>query len=330
MIGFLSGRVLAKSAEELLLLVGGVGYQLECPASTIWALPKAGEDAQVFVSMVVREDSIRLFGFVSQIDKKIFETLIGVSSVGPKLALALLGPMGGPELVTALHSRDESRLLAVPGVGQRKLEKLLVEMGPKLERLWVACQGMSTDFASRAAADASAPPAVQTPVGGGGLELGSESFSGIAQGSSLGVPAAGALAGEAAQKGLLSGMFAAPLEALVDERRRRRDVLADLESALSNIGHRDKFIRPCLDWIEKQWDQGTIAMELEDSLRHILQRQSARLVTSESLPEPAESSKGVGLAASGEATKSPQDAKSVQSRSGSRHGSRRSQEEHDA
>jgi Holliday junction DNA helicase RuvA len=254
MIGFLQGKILNKSAESLLLLVGGVGYHLECPASTIWALPKSGENAALYVSTVVREDAIRLFGFVTDIDKMVFEALIAVPSVGPKLALGLLGPLNGVDLVSALHVRDEAKLLAVPGVGSRKLEKLLVEMGPKLDRLWASCQNQRQ------------------------AQLFQDNFDPLSPvfGES---EAMDATLGASARSGALAR--AAAMEAAAASRNHRQELLADLESALSNIGHRDKFIKPCLDWIQQQWTSGEVRPELEESLRSILQRQSARLVTTD-------------------------------------------------
>jgi Holliday junction DNA helicase RuvA len=256
MIGFLQGRIISKKVDAILLLVGGVGYQLECPASTLWMLPKEGEAAALYVSTFVREDAIRLFGFVTEIDKRVFETLIGVSSVGPKLALALLGPLSGEELVLALHEKDETKLLAVPGVGQRKLEKLLVEMGPKIERLWAACQhadlvGQSMHSVNRSSVE----------EGGTGVD--------DAEGGFVDEHSRGA-----------SSINNSAMKA----RSHRNELLKDLESALTNIGHREKFIKPCLDWIQEQWKSGAVATSLEESLRMILQRQSARLVTREESP----------------------------------------------
>jgi Holliday junction DNA helicase RuvA len=261
MIGYLHGRLLNKNAESLLILVGGVGYQLECPASTIWALPRAGDIASLYVSMVVREDAIRLFGFAHPMDKVVFETLIGVSSVGPKLALALMGSMSGSDLVLALHARDETRLLSVPGVGQRKLEKLLVEIGPKLDKLWALCQNASSGSSAVDFVDGASTAQNAAPTDG--------PISGHLGGSNT--PFADAAPNPKAMS----------LQTLSDQRKARRELLADLESALTNIGHRDKFIRPCLDWVERQWNDGLLQPELETSLRAILQRQSARLVTGE-------------------------------------------------
>lgn len=253
MIGYLQGRIVSKKVDAILLLVGGVGYQLECPASTLWMLPKEGESAALYVSTFVREDAIRLFGFVTEIDKRVFETLIGVSSVGPKLALALLGPLSGEELVLALHEKDESKLLAVPGVGQRKLEKLLVEMGPKIDRLWATCQhadllGQQMHNSNRT----------------GFSEVGDA----LRQGEAVRVSEHG------------SGASVAN-NAAMRARSHRNELLKDLESALTNIGHREKFIKPCLDWIQEQWNTGSVTTSLEESLRVILQRQSSRLVTRE-------------------------------------------------
>lgn len=256
MIGYLQGLILRRKPEGVLLLCGDVGYFLECPASTLQALPEPGNRTELHVSIHVREDAIRLFGFQNEFDKTVFETLIGVSAVGPKLALSLLGPFEGRELVEALHEKEMAQLLAIPGVGKRTLEKLLVEMGPKIEKL--VTQSIESRVERRF---------VQLDLSEGAVAVADP---------------------QGKQKNLASERAAASSL----ERKNRREMLADIESALVNLGYKDKMIRGCIDWIQAEWDSSRIPQRLDESLRMILQRQSARLVTSdvEGVEDPRESS----------------------------------------
>lgn len=273
MIGYLKGQVLRKSAHSIILLVGGVGYELECPASTLWTLPAEGGLAQLEVLTFVREDAIRLFGFASGLDKQVFETLVAVSSVGPKLALALLGPFSGRELIDILNFGETERLLSVPGVGQRKVEKLMVEIGPKLQKLREAALGWS-----------SIEPNVLGMVEGSGQM---SSQGAVASGQPLsGSPAHPLFDDRQVMAGHTEVVAAEDASEEISryeraraEKARRLALLADLESALANMGHREKVIRASLDWVEEEWRTGRLEPSLEVTLKSLLQRQSARLVS---------------------------------------------------
>jgi Holliday junction DNA helicase RuvA subunit len=274
MIGYLEGQILRKSAHAIVLLVGGVGYELECPASTLWTLPSEGTLTQLEVLTFVREDAIRLFGFASGLDKQVFETLIGVSSVGPKLALALLGPFTGRELIDVLAFGETERLLSVPGVGQRKIEKLMVEIEPKLQKLRVASQEWKP----------SERPEMKNPQG----PTGSLADQHNADGSNEQVvePSQHPLFDDGVQhsrptrptKAGKAGADHESYETARAEKARRSALLADIESALANMGHREKAIKASLEWVEAEWREGSLAANLESTLKALLQRQSARLI----------------------------------------------------
>lgn len=135
MIGFLQGTVHLKTPEQIVILAGGVGYELLVPASTLYRLPALGEQAALHVSTYVREDTLRLYGFSDTFDKTVFEHCIGLSGVGPRLALALMGPMDGRELAQTLVDGRTAVLQAIPGVGKKTAERLVLEAQGKMQKL---------------------------------------------------------------------------------------------------------------------------------------------------------------------------------------------------
>ena len=128
MIGRLRGVILDKSAPELLLDVGGVGYEVEAPMSTFYQLPEAGEEVTLLIHMLVREESQQLFGFVSGAERKMFRRLIRVSGIGARMALAILSGMSVNDLVTCLSNGDAAMLTRIPGVGNKTAHRLILEM----------------------------------------------------------------------------------------------------------------------------------------------------------------------------------------------------------
>ena len=125
MISWLSGVLLEKQAPSLILNVNGVGYQLEAPMTTFYDLPEEGEPTILFVHMVVREDAQLLFGFSSKQQRDLFRSLIKVSGVGPKVALAVLSTLSPQELLQSMADEDVAQLCKVPGIG-KKTAQLLV------------------------------------------------------------------------------------------------------------------------------------------------------------------------------------------------------------
>jgi len=132
LIAHLAGRILRKSPQEVVVDVSGVGYRLVIPLSTFYRLGETGEDARLLVHTHVREDALVLFGFLTAEEQGIFERLIEVSGVGPKLAVNVLSGIEANELAEALRSGDLARLTRVPGVGRKTAERLVLELKDKL------------------------------------------------------------------------------------------------------------------------------------------------------------------------------------------------------
>jgi holliday junction DNA helicase RuvA len=131
-IARLSGTVLDLRTDRLVLDVGGVGYDLAIPLGTFSALPPAGEKATVHVHTHVREDALSLFGFATSQEKYVFERLISVSGIGPKVALTVLSGLPLPELIGAIVTQNARVLATIPGVGKKLAERLGLELKEKL------------------------------------------------------------------------------------------------------------------------------------------------------------------------------------------------------
>ena len=134
MIGLLRGRLIEKHPDRLLLDVHGVGYEVAVPLSTFYALPDAGADLALRIHTHVREDHIALFGFATRLEQQLFERLIGVSGIGPKLALATLSGIEPAELVRAVRTSDVARLTSIPGIGKKTAERIALELKDKMRR----------------------------------------------------------------------------------------------------------------------------------------------------------------------------------------------------
>lgn len=133
MIGRLTGLLADKSAPpQVLVDAGGVGYELDVPMSSFFALPPAGERVTLLTHFVVREDAQLLFGFLTAGERDSFRQLIKISGVGPRTALAVLSGMGVADLSQAVAAQDASRLVKVPGIGKKTAERLLLELKGKL------------------------------------------------------------------------------------------------------------------------------------------------------------------------------------------------------
>ncbi|HWR50258.1 MAG TPA: Holliday junction branch migration protein RuvA [Bryobacteraceae bacterium] len=132
MIAHLRGILLEKHPNQAVVEAGGVGYDVAIPISTYSALPEAGVEVRLRVYTHVREDAIALFGFVSRDEKMMFERLISVSGIGPKLALTVLSGLAVGELVAAIRSGSVERLVRVPGIGKKTAERMILELKEKL------------------------------------------------------------------------------------------------------------------------------------------------------------------------------------------------------
>lgn len=131
MIGRIRGQLAATHPPEILVDVGGIGYELQVPMTTLFQLPPLGGEVVLLTHMVVREDAQLLYGFAIEQDRRLFRELIKVSGVGPRLALTLLSGMDAHAFARCLERDDVKALVALPGVGRKTAERLLVEMRDK-------------------------------------------------------------------------------------------------------------------------------------------------------------------------------------------------------
>ncbi len=141
MIGRLTGKIARRHPSEILLDVGGVGYRVAIPLSTFCVLPSDGDLATLQIHTVVRDDAILLFGFGSESEKSLFEALLSVSGVGPKVGLAILSGMSPEEVARAVESGDAPRLKSVPGVGKKLAERIVLELKEKIAKLSLPVEG---------------------------------------------------------------------------------------------------------------------------------------------------------------------------------------------
>jgi Holliday junction DNA helicase RuvA len=135
MIGRLRGTVADRRTESVILDVGGVGYRIAVTPRTLVALPGLGEEAVLHTHLHVREDQLALYGFGSIEERDLFDLLLGASGVGPKVALAILATLTPDDLRRAVAGNDLALLTAVPGIGKRSAEKLMLELRPKMDVL---------------------------------------------------------------------------------------------------------------------------------------------------------------------------------------------------
>jgi Holliday junction DNA helicase RuvA len=132
MIGAVHGRIASKTPPQLTVDVGGLGYELEVPMSTFFHLPPVGAEVRLLTHLVVREDAHVLYAFATEEERRLFRSLIRVSGVGPKIALALLSGLSVAAFARCVQSEDVAALTRVPGVGRKTAERLIVEMRDRL------------------------------------------------------------------------------------------------------------------------------------------------------------------------------------------------------
>ena len=128
MIALVSGKVAVRRGDHVVVDCGGVGYRLSVSTQTLRHVPAVGLDVVMHAHMVVRDDALMLYGFASEEERELFLMLLGVQSVGPKVALAVLSAGPPRDLVAALAAGDAARFQAVPGIGKRTAERLIVEL----------------------------------------------------------------------------------------------------------------------------------------------------------------------------------------------------------
>lgn len=138
MIAHLRGRLLSKHPNQAIVECAGVGYDVVITVPTFADLPEAGSDVSLFIHTHVREDQLSLFGFLRAEEKKLFEKLLVVSGIGPKLAVTILSGMKTSDMVGAIRSGDVARLTKIPGIGRKTAERMVLELKDKLEEFTAA------------------------------------------------------------------------------------------------------------------------------------------------------------------------------------------------
>jgi Holliday junction DNA helicase RuvA len=131
-IAHLRGRILEKRPNRLVIEAGGVGYDVTVPLSTFYGLGEPGQEIALRIHTHVREDALSLFGFVTRLEQDLFERLIGISGIGPKLAIAVLSGLEPPLLIRAIGQGDVARLTSIPGVGKKTAERIVLELKDRL------------------------------------------------------------------------------------------------------------------------------------------------------------------------------------------------------
>jgi holliday junction DNA helicase RuvA len=133
MIALLSGTVAVRRADHVVVDCHGVGYRLAVSAHTLRSVPAVGSDTQLHTHLVVRDDALQLYGFATEQERELFLMLLGVQAVGPKVALAVLSAGPPRELLVSVAAGDAARLQAVPGIGKRTAERIVVELREKVD-----------------------------------------------------------------------------------------------------------------------------------------------------------------------------------------------------
>ena len=133
MIGQLTGKILSKNPPEILLEVGGIGYEVFCPMSSFYAI--SGVNILLHTHLHIKDDAHTLYGFTSQDEKTMFRELIRVNGIGPKVALAILSYLSVGALINAISNKDDDLLAKTPGIGKKTAAKLIVELQDRLDKL---------------------------------------------------------------------------------------------------------------------------------------------------------------------------------------------------
>ena len=133
MIARLSGKLIEKSVDGIVIDVGGVGYEVHLPLSSFYSLPEEENIINLMIYTHVKEDALKLFGFITSKEKELFKKLIGVSGVGPKLALNILSGIEANELAIAIANGDIPKMNSIPGVGKKTAERLILELKDKIK-----------------------------------------------------------------------------------------------------------------------------------------------------------------------------------------------------
>jgi Holliday junction DNA helicase RuvA len=135
LIAHITGKLIQKQPNSVIVDVGGVGYELTVPLSTFYDLGEPGAEVSLRAYTYVREDALQLFGFRTEREKRLFLLMIGVSGIGPKLAVTALSGMSAEELIHAIRTENLAKLVGVPGIGKKTAERMLVELKDKVAQL---------------------------------------------------------------------------------------------------------------------------------------------------------------------------------------------------
>ena len=154
MIAHLRGLLLSKSPNLIVVECAGVGYEVAISVATFSALPEEGASAALHIYTNVREDQIALFGFAELTEKRLFEKLLTISGIGPKLAITVLSGISAERLVAAIRSGDHATLTRIPGIGKKTAERVVLELKDKLEALAVPSSGEEMTHHGAAGEDA--------------------------------------------------------------------------------------------------------------------------------------------------------------------------------
>lgn len=152
MIAHLSGTLLAKQATSLILDVGGVGYEVTIPLSTFYDLEDAGKSVSLRIYTHVREDALQLYGFKTARERELFQRLISVSGIGPKLAITMLSGMSADEIIVSIRTNNLARLTSIPGVGRKTAERLVLDLRDKIAAL--SSPALEEEFGAKTGAGA--------------------------------------------------------------------------------------------------------------------------------------------------------------------------------
>jgi holliday junction DNA helicase RuvA len=148
MIAFLRGRVLEKHPNRIVVDVNGVGYELYVPLSTYYDVGETGSEIALRVHTHVREDALQLFGFLTALEQQLFERLIAISGIGPRLAIAVLSGIDSRELVASVRRADVARLTRIPGIGKKTAERIVLELKDRLTDVAATDGGAAVEAAS--------------------------------------------------------------------------------------------------------------------------------------------------------------------------------------
>jgi Holliday junction DNA helicase RuvA len=144
-IAHIRGKILEKQPNRIVVDVNGVGYDVFVPLSTFYELGDVSDNVALRIHTHVREDALLLYGFVTELEQQLFERLIGISGIGPKVALAVLSGIEPKELVRAVERGDVARLTAIPGVGKKTSERMVLELKDRMPRTHVATDAGGDD-----------------------------------------------------------------------------------------------------------------------------------------------------------------------------------------